>query len=346
MRRRLWLAVLLSVGVGVALSWVLAPALVRRLVFTAPVTDRQQPSQLADVDALRQRVQAALPSLGLRDEQRAEHTAVEQQDGNGSWTTIQEVWSLSSEADALAMAQRLEALVASSDDKAEIYVLEQGSREVQLRFYAGPRLALVMDLQPNLGPWPTLANGQAPMLALVVYGIDADPHGVHQLMELGAPLALALSPYSPFTLRLSRDALLTHTEVLAIAETDVSLAESLESVPHASGVLLTATPAGDPDKQVQALRRADVYLLDAVEGGLGAHWLRALQDAGVPYLRATTPVDELDRRRYRHAAAHDGAAVVVIPASQGKDEAAALQAAAGRGYRLSFPAEVVEALRE
>jgi hypothetical protein len=204
----------------------------------------------------------------------------------------------------------------------------------------------VLELEPSLGTWPTLPRGSQPQLALVVSDVDADPHGVRLLMERGRPMALALSPYSPFTLRFSRDALLTHTEVLAIAEPDVSLAESVEAVPHASGVLVTSTPQGDAARQARALQLADVYVLDAV--GLGAAWMRALADAGVPCLRATTVTQpEQDRRQYRHSAARDGAAVVVVSA---RDHGATLEAdqllsATERGFRQAFPAEIVEASR-
>jgi len=346
MRRRLWLALLLTLCVLCVSSWWLAPSLVRRLVFTAPNTDTHQQAELVDIAGLQYSVAKAMPSLGLREDQRQERTEQQQQDSQGAWTTIHEHWRLSSDADPLALARRLEALVASSDDSAEIYVVEQQAQQVQVRFYAGSRLAQVLELEPSLGPWPSLAPFETPLLALVVWDVDNDPHGVRLLMERGAPMALALSPYSPFTLRFSRDALLTHTEVLAIAEEDVSLPESLDAVPHASGLLLLSAPQGDPETTAAALLRANVYVLDAVQAGLGAQWLRAFQEHEVPYLRAQTIHSDVDRRRYRHSAARQGAAVVVTPAARGSLEADELNAAAQRGYRVAFPAEVIEALRD
>lgn len=345
MRRRIGIALLLLLGLGMVLAWVFAPKLVRSLVFTAPSAEQQTPTLLADVTALQDQVASAMSSLGLQEDLRHEHSEQPLEDTHGRWLSVHETWHLSSDTDALSLAQRLEALVASSDQAAEIYLLEQQNHLVQVRFYAGSRLALVLELKPSLGPWPTLVSGQSPLLALVIHGVDKDPHGVRQLMEQGEPMALALSPYSPFTLRLSRDALLTHTEVLALAEADVTLAESLEAVPHASGLLITSPPVGDAEQQAQALRHADVYVLDALEQGLGANWLRALQEAEVPYQRATCPQSDLGQRRYRHSAARDGASVVAVPAARGAEEAAALRAAAERGYRLAFPSEVVEAAR-
>ncbi len=346
MGRRILPALALVLVLGLVATWFLAPSVVRRLVFTSPVGPGDAEVVVGDVGALQQRVRQAMPSLGLDEDLRQAQTEEAQQDSDGAWTTIHEHWRLSNDADPIALARRLEALVSSDDDDAEIYVVEQENHQVQVRFYAGSRLAQVLELEPSLGPWPTLKGHTNPMLALVVWDVDRDPHGIRQLMEQGQPMALALSPYSPFTLRLSRDALLTHTEVLAVAEQDVSLPESLEAVPHASGLLVLSAPTGEPDQQVAALQHSGVYVLDAVETGLGAQWLRAFDERGIPYLRAHRVDAELGRRRYRHSAARDGAAVVVSAAADGASEAAELLSASQRGYRVAFPAEVVELLRE
>jgi hypothetical protein len=342
-RRAIGLVGLLGLA---ALAWWAAPSLMRSLVFTSAPAEQPSDGVTADVSTLQDQVEGATGSLGLGEEQRQERSEQPQQDDQGSWVAKLERWRLPAGAEPLALARRLEALVASADPTAEIYLVERETQEVQLRFYAGTRLAVVIELEPVLGAWPKLTQGQQPSLALVVHGIDSDPHGVRQLMEQGLPIALALSPYSPFSLRLSRDALLTHTEVLALAEPDVSLAEALEAVPHASGVLITGSFEGAPEAQARALQAEDVYVIDAVEGGLGAHWLRAFQDAGVPYLRASSTGDDpAARPRYRHLAVATGAAVVVCHAGSSQQEAEQLTLAAQRGYRLAFPAEVIEAQR-
>lgn len=339
---------LLALGL-VVLAWWGSPWLARRLVFTGPAPEQRARAETADVTTLQAHVRSALGSLGLRADQLQERDERPQQDPDGSWLASHERWRLPTESEPAALARRIEALVSSADPQAEIYLVEQQTHEVQLRFYAGSRLAAVLDLEPSLGPWPRLSTDQQPLLALVVYGVDKDPHGVRQLMDRGQPMALALSPYSPFSLRLSRDALLTHAEVLALAEPDVTLAEALEAVPHASGVLITGSFEGTPEQQARALRDADVYVLDAVEGGLSAQWLRAFQEAGVPYVHSiasSAETAETVRRRYRHLAASSGAAVVVTEAgTMASAEVEQLALAAARGYRLAFPAEIVEALR-
>ena len=287
----------------------------------------------------------------MREDQRLEVVTSEQEDRAGSWAAVEERWQLSSDADPLALARRLESLVSAEDSEAEVYVVELDSQQVQIRFYAGSRLATVLRFEPSLESWPSLSRDRQPWLALVVYGVDQDPHGVRQLMEADLPLAVALSPHSPFTLRFSRDALLNHTEVLATSEPDVSLTEALEAVPHASGLLVTCPPGGDPGQQARALHLADMYVLDAVDGGLGGRWLRAFQDAEVPYVRAQNldpGATDLGRRRFLHAAAKNGAAVLVVHAAMGAaaEEVEQLRIALLRGYRAAFPAEVVERTRK
>jgi hypothetical protein len=344
MGRRTWLAVCLAAVLGLMATWLYGPTLVRHLVFSRPAQQSRERIEQGDVEALKTSVADALSSLGLDDEQRTGHDELEQQDSQGTWDTIQERWQLPSESDPVALGRRIEALVASSDPSAEIYVVQQEPHRVQLRFYAGSRLAQVLDLETSLDSWPRVGPGAPPLLALVVFGADEDPHGTRQLMDQAEPLGLALSPYSPFTLRLSRDALLTHTEVLAMAADDVPLPESLQAVPHASGLVVTALPPGEIEAQSLAL--AGVYVIDATEEGMGAAWMRALQDAGVPYQRAHTSKTELDRYRYRHSAAREGAAMVVVPAAQAAIESEQIASASERGFRRVFPAEIVEASRD
>jgi hypothetical protein len=346
MRRRLWLVLPALSILCLGLAWHYGPAIIRHLVFSRPTVQHTQQADEGDVAALQARVTDALSSLGLEERHRTALHAEEQQDERGPWSVRHESWSLPSGDDPMALGRRIEALVASSDPRAEIYVVHHETHRVQVRLYAGSRLAQVISLETKLEPWPRLGRGAAPMLALVVHGVDDDPHGIRQLMEQESPIGLALSPYSPFTLRLSRDALHTNVEVLVAAADDVALPESLAAVPHASGLVVHTVPAGEPEAQAQALAAAGVYIIDAVEEGMGAAWLRALQDAGVPYQRGYAPQSELDRHRYRHAAAREGAAIVVVPARQGEIEVAQLSSARERGFRLAFPAEVVEAERD
>lgn len=333
-----------------ALCWWRAPQLVGLLIFDRPTETAPTLEQVGDVESLQELIATSLPSVGIREDQRLEQSPRPREDQGGSWNALHERWQLSSEADPMALAKRLESLVGAQDPSAEIYVVELDGHQAQLRFYAGSRLAAVLLFETSLSSWPTLARGEQPWLALVIHGVDQDPHGVRRLMASDFPLAVALSPHSPFTLRLSRDALLEQTEVLAKSEPGVSLTETLEAVPHASGLLLTCPPSGEPSRQARALRDADVYVLDAADGGLGGRWLRAFQDAGVPHVRAMMlEPDDIDtgRRRFLHSAAREGAAAMVVHAADGAAmaEVQQLLTAMERGYRATFPAEVVERLR-
>ncbi len=222
MRRRLWLVLPALSILCLGLAWHYGPAIIRHLVFSRPTVQHTQQADEGDVAALQARVTDALSSLGLEERHRTALHAEEQQDERGPWSVRHESWSLPSGDDPMALGRRIEALVASSDPRAEIYVVHHETHRVQVRLYAGSRLAQVISLETKLEPWPRLGRGAAPMLALVVHGVDDDPHGIRQLMEQESPIGLALSPYSPFTLRLSRDALHTNVEVLVAAADDVA----------------------------------------------------------------------------------------------------------------------------
>jgi len=186
------------------------------------------------------------------------------------------------------------------------------------------------------------------MLALVVDAVDRDPHGSYRLLDIPQPLAVALSPYSPYTLRMAREAVTRHKEVLARVEPDTTPTEALEAVPHATGVLFEAPPKGEPDAEAAALRGQGIYVVDAA--GLPAAWTRALRDARVPRVRAiraaaSGPAGDL--RAFRARAVHEGAGVLVVDADAPITPEAldSLSVAATHGFRPAFVAEVVQAAR-
>jgi hypothetical protein len=216
-----------------------------------------------------------------------------------------------------------------------------------VRVYGGSRLAARLRMEPTLPDWPEVAAGTRPLFVLVVDAVDRDPHASSRLLDVPQPLAVALSPYSPYTLRMARDAVTRHKEVLARVEPDTTPTEALEAVPYATGALFEAPPKGDPDSQAAALRDQGVYVVDVASEGLPAAWIRALRDAGVPVIRASRPPasgQAGDLRTFRTRAAREGAGVLVVdvdgPAmAEAMDS---LSAATARGFRPAFVAEVVQ----
>ena len=98
-----------------ALAWWNAPDLVSLLIFDEPAPPRETPAQAADVEGLQQAVTAALPALGVRGDQLIETSSSAQEDRSGGWSAVEERWQLPSDAVPLALARRLESLVAAED---------------------------------------------------------------------------------------------------------------------------------------------------------------------------------------------------------------------------------------
>jgi hypothetical protein len=338
-----WAAAGGLVAAGAA-TWLFAPSIVRDLVFFRPRAETPSTATEEEVTSLQARVDTALAALGAAEGPRLAHSTEVRTDRAGAWAVRRLRWELPTGTDAVELGGRLRALLAAQRSTSDVYVVRGEAGDAQVRVYVGARLASVVDLSPTLCPWPALSPAQQPQLALVLTGIDAEPHAARALMEEGLPLAVALSPYSPFTLRLSRDALSTHSEVLAQAEPDATLSEALEGVPWATGVLVTCPLLGDPEGEAASLARADTYVIDGTETGLDTRWRTALETAHVPVLRplALDPTDpETALRRQRHAAVQHGGAILTLPLEAGRVTLDAIQAACALGYRAAYPAEIV-----
>ncbi|MFH1467743.1 MAG: hypothetical protein ABIO70_25375 [Pseudomonadota bacterium] len=345
-RLALWVALAALIAAAAA-AWYFSPTVLRGLVFFRPPVAREIVSAHEDISAVQARVDAALAALGASDGPSLARTTSERTDREGPWAIQLTRWELPLGTDAAELGGRLRALLSAQEPGSEVYVVRGEAGEVQVRAYTGPRLAAVVDIIPSLSPWPSLTPTQRPLLALVLTDIDADPFTARSSMAAGLPMAVALSPYSPFTLRLSRDALSTHTEVLAWAEPDATLSESLEGVPWATGVMVACAPRGDPEVEAALLAQADVYVLDATQAGLPTRWRAALDGAGVPVLRplAYDPAESATApARHRRAAVQRGGAVMALPVAAASTALDDLHAAAARGYRAAFPAEVVAAV--
>lgn len=349
LRTRFLASIALSLGVALAgLAWWQAPNLARRMVFYRAGGDAGTTLLAPAIPAVQQQVQAARATLGLPSGAVVAAATEPRSDAAGGWEVLQQRWVLPSGLAAPDLGQRLRSLVLAQEPAVEAYVVLREADEAQARFYCGPRLAAVVELVPTLDPWPVLAPDVHPRIALVLDNVDADPFAARTLMDRGLPLTLALSPYSPFTLRLARDALTTHSEVIARAVPDATLSEALDGVPTASGVLIACPLPGDPDAEARALAAASVYALDATEEGLETRWANALRDAGVPILRAlrADPLAvEASERRLLHHAARQGGAALTVDVGSGIAAGAldAVGEAGARGYRVAFTAEVVAA---
>lgn len=328
-----------------------SPYLVEHLLFPPPTPTRGETREdLQAVERAHQLIHTSLPAAGLSALEPVEERWEERTESTGaSWEVWETTWRLPEHLDPLPVARRIRSLVEGGMDRAEVYLVTTETLTVEVRVYAASRLAAFLTLVPTLPEWPQVAPAQSPLLSIVLRDAREAPRRLRGLYEYHQPFSVALSPYSPFTLRLARDAVTEHKEVLVLHREDGPFEELLAAVPHASGILLEAVPDLEPRPQAASLQRADAYVLDMTPQGLPATWIRALRAEGVSFIRGHAWDDtepETTQRRFRHGAARDGAAILVVPLTEPTVEEilATLTVAQERGYRPSFAAEVADRL--
>lgn len=334
-------------GVGTWLFWRFGAQVTRALLFPSPQETVSARAGTTDIQRAQQVVRASFPAAGLIKASQAGEQWVEQKDSGGEWRSYRGTWELPEGQDPNDAARRLRSLVLSEMPDAEVYVVPMEQLDVEVRVYTGNRLASHIHLRPTLSEWPALPEGFQPMLALVMEGFDNQPQGAREVLEVPRPMGLLLKPFSPFTLRLARDAVANHKETLVDLETGQRISEALQAVPHASGIVLREPPPGDPAGQAITLRSNNIYVLDVTPAGLPATWIRALADAGVATL-SVVQFEPTTRnsclRRLRHMAARDGAATLLmdVESTHREEVMASFAEAEVRGYRITFAAEVAE----
>ncbi|MBN1335313.1 MAG: hypothetical protein JXB39_05085 [Deltaproteobacteria bacterium] len=328
---------------GILVAAVRLPSVLEHLA-TGGKPVRSEPAADATED-VQDRVRRMLPAVGLETSDLVEEATEERGDAVGTWKAWLTRWRLPVGEDARAVGQRLVSLLAAS--QAEAYEVDNEGGAVEVRVYGGTRLAARLTLEPTLPEWPAVASESRALFAVVLDAVDHDPHTSNRLLDIPQPLAVALSPYSPYTLRMARDAVSRRKEVVARVEPDTTPMEALDAVPHASGVLLSGPPMGAPETQAAGLKDQRVYALDATPAGLPAEWIRALKAAGVPRVRAFRPpvpgsADAL--KAFRSRVAREGSGVLVLDVDDpiARPALDSLAEAPRHGFRPAFAAEVVD----
>ncbi len=269
-----------------------------------------QPALLQEV------LDASLLPAVLGRAQLLEAEAGEEVDPQGAWMARSSRYQLEPGEDPEAIASRLRGLALDALPGAEVYITPRDDLEVSVRFYAGKRLVHHLTLVPTLEEAPQ-RGGRPALVALVILGLGEDARLDQRVLASRFPLSVGIVPFSPFALRMSREAARNHKEILVeLPESVTTVARSSEAVlavPGATGVVLRGPPVALP---VELLVTRSMVLFDAVGDAEGVA-LRAAREQGVPLVRRHDALEgDLMARlnRAHHMARKLGGVVLVIDA--------------------------------
>lgn len=218
----------------------------------------------------------------------------------------------------------------------ELYAAPLEGDEVEVRVYAGKRLArrlLLRASQAALLPAPDVPTlRERPLVAVVVTDLGDQPPG--DLLTLDVPLTLAITPFSPYSLRLAEDARLTWHEVLVDLEGAEPPEAQLRAVPGASGVLRE-----DPAEALPAFDAAAISVVvdDTPSPPEPPPHARVASTTRLP----GAPATELLALAWT-TAREQGRALVVLSATDPTfpDAILGLRKAQALGYRVALASEI------
>jgi len=244
---------------------------------------------------------------------------------------IRGIYQLPRGAQTEMIAQRLRSF--ADESSIELYATPVDGLDLEVRVYAGPTLRQQILLVPDLPKPPTLKgalrNPDRPMLSVIVTGVGEA--SIDKLLNVNAPITVAIKPYTPFALRTARIAASKWHEVIAHVPKNMTPQEAQRAVPLATGIWYDGT-------LVAPLGTHDVVVVPADE----------VSGARTPDGMRMVAAQRSDRRnsiatlnRARHIAARMGRSALVVEASDpGLPDILKWAASAQRqGYRIVLASE-------
>jgi hypothetical protein len=151
-----------------------------------------------------------------------------------------------------------------------IYVTALDPVSHRLRVFDGPRLLLTRDLRRWMPERPAVRAADAPEIGLVFRFVPEEPATFGRILKWKSPMAVALPPFSPESMRAAAKAIKAGKDVIVELDPEVDVIEQLEALPGVTGVLLSRgfESASAEAALGRALVRRDLFLLDAREGAL------------------------------------------------------------------------------
>lgn len=244
-------------------------------------------------------------------------------------------------ADPLVLAQQIRDLATAED--VELYVSQVDGLDAEIRVYAGPGVRHQLLLVPALSADPTPPRvrtlRERPLIALILSGLgDARrPEVTHT----NIPLTVAVQPYSPFALRLARQAALRWDEVLLdmtgmgdeVRDRD-RLGQAFGAVPFATGVLSDALPYSTlPEREMGVIVQLEARR--TVPLAIRSQWVPTQSSHRRSALETLT--------RTRILAIQEGAATMSIDIDDPDLAAVLAWAEETRAFRMALVSEVLRA---
>jgi len=231
-------------------------------------------------------------------------------------------------------------------DGTEIYVTRVDDLRQRVRIFDGKKLLLQEDIRPWLPERPIVSVVNPPELGVVVVFRYSAQDSVGSVSRWKAPVALAVPPDSPHTIRTARRASWSSKGVVIVVDSSRGLTEQVAAAEDASGVLVEELPASDADltEWLRPLVTDNLFVLDGSDNE-GLALQKAARELGLDYVRRAARLESKDpssARLARNLTVRRGYGLVTVEGRAADIEFASEFVSETRkeGYALRFPVEV------
>jgi hypothetical protein len=228
----------------------------------------------------------------------------------------------------------------------EIYVTRVDDLMQRVRIFNEKTLLLQEDIQPWLPERPIVSTVDPPELGIIVIFRGGNAGSVGEVVRWRAPVALAIPPDAPHTVRTARRASWSSKGVVILVHPDRDLVEQTAAAEDASGILVEELPPPGTDLRewLKPLQPDDLFVLDA-SGAEGLALQQAAAVLGLDYVKRAAHLDPGDAASAvlaRNLSVRRGYGLVTVEGRPADIEFAAVfvNEARSEGYALRFPVEV------
>lgn len=220
-----------------------------------------------------------------------------------------------------------------------LYVTDTGPFTHRLRVFHGADLLLLRDLRRWMPDRPAVRADNPPELGIVFRFVADEPATFGRVLKWKSPMAVALPPFGPESLRAAGKAVKAGKDVIVEVDPTQDIAEQVAALPGVTGVLVTApfVDAAGEATLIASLDRRDLFLLDGRPEG------EADVDAGPLRLERAAHLDGPEAGVFgRNLAVRWGHAIITVDAAGDGPQLAEefIEIAKEDGYLVRLPVEV------